>query len=107
MEKIVIKLSRQVKRHFHRTIKKIKDAGLKTRYLIILHTTEGYSRHTIAEMLLCSTSTVDRVRKRFAEEGVSGLIDRRGDNGPREPQILPLWDGHAAERIVRILVDKL
>lgn len=82
MERIVIKLTRQVKRHFRRNIKKIKDARLKTCYLIILHTAEGYSRRKIAEMLLCSASTVDRVRKRFAEEGVSGLIDRRGDNGP-------------------------
>jgi UDP-N-acetylglucosamine 2-epimerase (non-hydrolysing) len=25
----------------------------------------------------------------------------------REPQIPPLWDGHAAERIVSILIEKL
>jgi len=55
---------------------------LKTRYLIILHTAEGYSRRSIAEMLLCSPSTVDRVRKRFHKEGEVGLIDQRGDNGP-------------------------
>jgi len=82
MERIIIKLTRQVKRHFRRTIKKIKDARLKTRYLIILHTAEGYSRRNIAEMVLCSASTVDRVRKRFSDEGELGLIDRRGDNGP-------------------------
>ncbi len=44
MERIVIKLTRQVKRHFYHTIKKIKNARLKTRYLIILHTAEGYSQ---------------------------------------------------------------
>jgi len=82
MERIVIKLTRQVKRHFRRTIKKIKDARLKTRYLIILHTADGRSRRNIAKMLLCSASTVDRVRRRFGEEGELGLIDRRGDNGP-------------------------
>ena len=83
MQRIVIKLTRQVKRNFRRTMsKKIKDARLKTRYLIILHTAEGYSRRKIARMLLCSASTVDRVRKRFAEEAELGLIDRRGDNGP-------------------------
>ena len=82
MQRIVIKLTRQVKRNFRRTISKIKDAKLKTRYLIILHTAEGYSRRKIARMLLCSASTVDRVRKRFAEEAELGLIDRRGDNGP-------------------------
>ncbi len=81
MKRIVIKLTRQVKRRFRRTISKIKDARLKTRYLIILHTAEGYSRRNIAKMLLCSPSTVDRVRKRFGEEGELGLIDQRGDNG--------------------------
>ena len=82
MERIVIKLTRQVKRHFRRTISKTKDAKLKTRYLIILHSAEGHSRRNIAKMLLCSPSTVDRVRRRFHEEGELGLIDRRGDNGP-------------------------
>jgi len=82
MERIIPKLTQQVKHRFRRTIRKTKDAKLKTRYLIILHTAEGYSRRNIAKMLLCSGSTVDRVRKRFAEEGEPGLIDRRGDNGP-------------------------
>jgi transposase len=82
MERIVIKLTRQVKHNLRRTANKIKDAKLKTRYLIILHTAEGYSRRQIAKMLLCSASTVDRVRKRFHEEGEQGLMDRRGDNGP-------------------------
>lgn len=36
----------------------------------------------IAKMPLCSTSTVDRVRKRFVEEAELCLIDRRGDNEP-------------------------
>ena len=29
------------------------------------------------------------------------------DGNWREPQIPPLWDGHAAERIVKILLEKL
>ena len=56
MQRIVIRLSRQVKRQFRRTISRIKDAKLKTRYLIILHTAQGYSRRQIAKMLLCSSS---------------------------------------------------
>ncbi|TET63848.1 hypothetical protein E3J49_05535 [Candidatus Bathyarchaeota archaeon] len=28
------------------------------------------------------------------------------DDNWREPQIPPLWDGHAAERIVKILLEK-
>lgn len=60
---------------------KIKDAKVRTRYQIILHSANEYSRRRIAKMLLCSPTTVDRVRKRFVEEGVDGLYDRRGDNG--------------------------
>lgn len=71
MERIVIKLTRQVKRHLRRTIRKTKDAKLKTRYLIILHTVDGHSRRSIAEMLLCSPSSVDRVRRRFTKEEVA------------------------------------
>jgi len=81
MERIIIKLSRQVKRRLNRTMAKIKDARLKTRYQIILHTANGYSRRQIARMLLCSPTTVDRVRKRYHEEGEQGLYDKRGDNG--------------------------
>jgi len=81
MERIVIVLSRQVKRHFRRVIHKSQDARLRTRYLIILHSAEGYSRRAIARMLLCSPATVDRVRHRYHEEGEGGLIDRRGDSG--------------------------
>jgi transposase len=77
----VIKLSRQSKRRLRRTINKIKDTRMRTRYLIILQTAEGYGRRTIARMLACPSSTVDAVRRRFIEEGESGLIDRRGDNG--------------------------
>lgn len=81
MERIVIKLTRQVKRHFRRTISKTKDAKLRTRYLIILPTAGGHSRRNIAKMLLCFPSTVDRVRRRFHGERELTLIDRRGDNG--------------------------
>lgn len=77
----VIQLSPERKRRFRRMIRKTKDARLRTRYLIILHTAEGYSRRAIAELLVCGSSTVDRVRKRFSQEGEAGLLDRRGDSG--------------------------
>jgi len=57
------------------------DAALRTRYLILLHSAEGWSRSRIAEALQCSVSLVSRVRRRWQEEGEAGLIDRREDNG--------------------------
>lgn len=81
MKPSVIQLSRQSKRRFRRLIHKTKDAALKIRYLIVLHTAEGQSRRDIARMLCCAGATVDRVRNRFRADGEAGLIDRRGDSG--------------------------
>ena len=70
------------------------DASLKTRYQIILHSADRWDRPQIAQSLHCSVSLVSRVRKRWLEEGESGLIDRREDNGPRktdERYLATLW----------------
>lgn len=81
MQRIVIGLSRQVNRRYRRILQRTKDAKLKTRYLIVVHSAEGRSRRNIAQMLQCASATVDRVRHRFVQEGEAGLVDRRGDNG--------------------------
>jgi hypothetical protein len=60
-------------------------------------------------MLLCSASTVDRVRKRFAEEGISGLIDQRGDNGQakvNEDYILALIKAVERTRWIMGIADR-
>jgi len=66
IERIVIGLTRQVNRHFRQTIRKMKDTKLKMSYLIILHMAEDHRPRTIAKMLFCSSSTVDRIHRRFA-----------------------------------------
>jgi transposase len=73
--------TRQEKEAFRAESLTIQDAATRIRYLVILHTAEGYSQSEIAGMLACSTKTVSRVQKRFAEHGPEGLLDRRGDNG--------------------------
>ena len=60
------------------------DAALRTRYLIVLHSAEGWRRTRIAQALRCSLTLVSRVRRRWQEEGEAGLIDRREDNGDRK-----------------------
>lgn len=60
------------------------DAALRTRYLIVLRSAEGWSRAGIAAALSCSESLVSRVRRRWAAEGRAGLIDRREDNGQQK-----------------------
>ena len=60
------------------------DAALRTRYLIVLRSAEGWGRRRIAGALSCCGSLVSRVRRRWREEGEAGLIDRREDNGQQK-----------------------
>jgi transposase len=123
MEGIVLTISRQVKRRLRRTLSKTKDARVRTRYLIVLHTADGHSRRQIARMLVCSPATVDRIRHRYLDEGEGGLLDRRGDSGPAKVtddyilelvQVVrgsPLDYGHrrptwTQELLVRVLADR-
>ena len=81
MDGIVICLGRSAKRRFARKLREIEDAGLATRYLIIINLDEGRSPTEIARILHVSRTTVYRVAWRFRECGEAGLIDRREDNG--------------------------
>jgi transposase len=49
--------------------------------LAVLKCSEGLSQQAAAEHLGCSPSTVSKACRRFASEGLSGLVDRREDNG--------------------------
>lgn len=60
------------------------DAALRTRYLIVLRSAEGWGRGRVARALSCSEALVSKVRKRWKAEGMAGLIDRREDNGDRK-----------------------
>ena len=58
-----------------------KDASLRTRIMIVIHSADGKSQMKIAEALGCSVSSVYRVRRRWRESGRDGLLDRRDSNG--------------------------
>lgn len=57
------------------------DAGWRMRCKIIRNLVRRESPSTIARILGCSRSQVYRVANRFVAEGLSGLVDRREDNG--------------------------
>lgn len=82
MQRTAIELSRPQRRRLLRAARKSKDANLRTRYMIVIHSAAGKSQKQIAAMLGCSVSTVKRVRRRWRRHGEAGLIDRREDNGP-------------------------
>jgi transposase len=57
------------------------DADWRMRCKIVRNLARGESPTRIAAILGCSRSQVYRVAARFLESGVSGLVDRREDNG--------------------------
>ena len=81
MDGIVPKLSRAEKRRLKKRTRRLKDAGLKTRYLIVLNLANGETPTQTAETQQVSRTTVYNVAKRFREEGEAGLVDRREENG--------------------------
>lgn len=72
-------LSRTTTQHndLLRIFRKDPDPELRFRAHIILLLLEGYSWETITSMLFCSSRTVDRWKKRFAEHGIEGLTGRK------------------------------
>lgn len=81
MAKMVIEVSSRVKLQLRRLRRETNDAGLATRCQIVLHASKGRSSREIAEAVGCSRSWASRAVRRFREEGIPGLMDRREDNG--------------------------
>jgi len=81
MKRISIVLSRPQRRRLLRAARKTRDAGLRTRYMIVLHTAAGKTQKQIAAELGTSVATIKRKRTRWRNLGETGLIDRREDNG--------------------------
>ena len=82
MQRTAIELWRPQRRRLLRAARKTRDANLRTRHMIVIHSAAGKSQRAIAAMLGCSVSSVKRTRRRWRELGEAGLIDRREDNGP-------------------------
>src|SRR5512135_1096029 len=81
MKRISIVLSRPQRRRLLRTARKTRDAALRTRYMIVIHTAAGKTQNQIAAELGTSVATVKRTRTRWRDFGEAGLMDRREDNG--------------------------
>jgi transposase len=70
-----------VKHRVQRTVRKTRDAGLRTRGLIVLHAAGGARAPAIAEAVGYHPSAVRKVLRRFQAEGEGALHDRRATNG--------------------------
>jgi transposase len=84
MTNILPKLRYFVKERLLKNLRRCRDAGLKTRYLIILKLDAGRHPQEIAHFLGVHRDTVYRVARRFRECGEPGLLDRRANNGPNK-----------------------
>ncbi len=82
MPEIVPPLRFAVKQRLLKNLRHCRNAGLKTRYLIIVNLSNGRSPQQTAAVLGVHRDTVYRVARRFRQCGEAGLLDRRHDNGP-------------------------
>lgn len=83
-----------------RLARKTRDAGMRTRLLIIIHASWAWTKHKIAQAVGCCERTVMRVCARWVEEGEAGLVDRREDNG------LCLADEAYERTVARIIAER-
>ena len=81
MTAIVVHLRRWEQRRLQRLMRTTRDAGLRTRALIVLHAAAGKCTAYIADAVGYDPSAVLKVLHRFGAAGEEGLRDHREDNG--------------------------
>jgi transposase len=81
MTAIVVQLRRWDHRRLQRLLRTTRDAGMRTRALIVLHAATGKGTAQIADAVGYDPSAVLKVLHRYRAEGDEGLRDHREDNG--------------------------
>lgn len=77
----VVHLRRWEQRRLQRLMRTTRDAGMRSRALIVLHAAAGKSTGQIADAVGYDPSAVLKVLHRYTREGDDGLRDHREDNG--------------------------
>ncbi|MEI8283136.1 MAG: IS630 family transposase [Armatimonadota bacterium] len=78
------KRTKAERKELRRLAMRAKDPGMRCRCKIILALVQGKTPTKIGHGGLASKSQVYRVAQRFIENGLTGLADRREDNGERK-----------------------
>jgi len=81
MARMVVRVRSEVKRQLRKLRQKTADKGLAARCQIVLLWAEGMDWFGISKAIGCSLSWIGRVIRRFRDNGIAGLYDRREDNG--------------------------
>ena len=84
MPRRVIELSSQDKRNLRGLKKATRDKGVAQRCQIVLLAGKQRKRERIAESVGCSVSWVGTVLRRYREERLQAMSDRRAENGVRK-----------------------
>jgi transposase len=80
----LVQLSEQERAELHGLLSRGQAAARKlTRARILLLADDGLIDRTIAETLHCGHSTVERIRRRYAQEGLKAAIEERFRPGGR------------------------
>jgi putative transposase len=78
----VVKLPEEDREYLNRFIRRGKaPARSLTRARILLMADEGYSNNEIAEVLKTTRPTVNRIRKRYFQEGLDSAINEKPRSG--------------------------
>lgn len=80
MQKIP-RMNREARRDFVRIGRRSGDPATTLRFLVVAGLAAGRSGREVAESLGVAPSNASRVARRFMEEGVAGLYDKRRGNG--------------------------
>lgn len=81
MTSILGRVRFSVKEKLGKQLRRIRNAGVRLHYLIIINLLNGRSARATAAVLGMHNTTVYRVAKRFKRDGEWGLWDAREDNG--------------------------
>ncbi len=76
--------SKAQRKELRRLAHRAKDPGMRNRCKVVLSLVQGRTPTMIAQGGLCAKSQVYRIADRFLESGLTGLADRREDNGERK-----------------------
>lgn len=100
MKKYIVSLTNDERLALDKLISAGKGAASRMAHArILLKADQGLTDEAIAEAVEVSRPTVERVRKRFVEEGFEAGLDRRRPEKPPRPRKL---DGHQEAQLIAL-----
>ena len=107
VKKYIVWLSEEERSLLRGIVKKLKGTSQKVQRANILIKADvggaNWSDAKIAEALSCRTQTVENIRRRFVNEGLDAVLNRKKRKTPPRPKIL---DGKQEAEIIALRLGK-